>query len=252
MIWPNKGQKTAPIPCSQGIIRRNCLRKMVMPDPDRQMQNSTGLSRAGPIVAFDFDGTLTVSDSFQGFLRWRAGAVEYYAGLIRLVPDLIRYLFNRSRRKLKAAMVRIYLAGLPRETLEREAAEYAAVAAPMLLRPDALKTWRRHRQEGCRMIIVTASPDILVWPFARGLGADLLLGSRLAFDEEGRVTGEIDGENCRGMEKVRRIREALGLDINVLAAYGDTDGDIEMLAMAEERFMRLFSARPSATPLRSP
>ena len=102
------------------------------------------------------------------------------------------------------------------------------------------------------MIIVTASPDILVWPFARGLGADLLLGSRLAFDEEGRITGEIDGENCRGMEKVRRIREALGLDINVLAAYGDTDGDIEMLAMAEERFMRLFSARPSATPLRSP
>ena len=25
------------------------------------------------IVAFDFDGTLTVRDSFTGFLRWRAG-----------------------------------------------------------------------------------------------------------------------------------------------------------------------------------
>jgi len=27
-----------------------------------------------PIVAFDFDGTLTIRDSFTTFLRWRAGA----------------------------------------------------------------------------------------------------------------------------------------------------------------------------------
>lgn len=222
-----------------------------MPDLNRQMQNTAGLSRATPIVAFDFDGTLTVSDSFRGFLRWRVGAVEYYAGLIRLIPDLFSYLFHRSRRRLKAAMVRIYLEGLPRETLEREAAEYAAVAAPLLLRPDALKTWRRHRQDGCRMIIVTASPDLLVWPFARGLGADLLLGTRLTFDTENRVTGAIDGDNCRGIEKVRRIKEALGDDVVLLAAYGDTDGDEEMLAMAEERFMRLFNAKPSANPIRS-
>ena len=26
-----------------------------------------------PIVAFDFDGTLTVRDSFTAFLKWRAG-----------------------------------------------------------------------------------------------------------------------------------------------------------------------------------
>ena len=26
-----------------------------------------------PIVAFDFDGTLTIRDSFTEFLRWRAG-----------------------------------------------------------------------------------------------------------------------------------------------------------------------------------
>ena len=33
------------------------------------------------IVAFDFDGTLTVRDSFTAFLRWRAGAGGWFGGL---------------------------------------------------------------------------------------------------------------------------------------------------------------------------
>ena len=211
---------------------------------ESQMQNNAGLSRVGPIVAFDFDGTMTVRDSFRGFLRWRAGLWEYYFGMARLAPAALAYLVHRNRGRLKAAMVRVYLSGLPREVLEREAAEYAAVAAPLLLRPDAVKTWRRHRNEGCRMVIVTASPDILVWPFARGLGADLLLGTRLKLDSHGRVAGPLEGKNCRGKEKVERLRAAFGEDVTLLAAYGDTAGDREMLELAEDRFMRLFTASP--------
>lgn len=219
-----------------------------MTDYERQMQNNAGLSRVGPIVAFDFDGTLTVRDSFRGFLRWRAGAWEYWLGMVRLAPSALAYLVHRNRGRLKAAMVRIYLSGLPREVLEREAAEYAAVAAPLLLRPDALKAWRRHRSDGCRMVIVTASPDLLVWPFARGLGADLLLGTRLKFDAQERVAGPLLGPNCRGVEKVSRLREVFGEDVTLLAAYGDTAGDREMLELAEDKYMRLFTGTPVPAP----
>ena len=43
------------------------------------------------IVAFDFDGTLTVRDSFTQFLRWRAGAGGWFLGLTRMAPDLAAY-----------------------------------------------------------------------------------------------------------------------------------------------------------------
>lgn len=218
-----------------------------MPERESQMQNDAGPSRAGPIVAFDFDGTLTVHDSFRAFLRWRAGAFEFYIGLLRLLPAALAYLLHRSRARLKAAMVRVYLKGLPREVLEQEASEFAAASAPLLLRPDALKAWRRHRHDGARMVIVTASPDILVWPFARGLGADLLIGTRLTFDEDDRVAGTLATANCRGPEKVRRLREAFGEDVRLLAAYGDTAGDREMLELAEDSFMRLFQGKPVPT-----
>jgi phosphatidylglycerophosphatase C len=43
---------------------------------------------------------------------------------------------------------------------------------------------------------------------------------------------------------VRRIRAVLGLETVLEAAYGDTAGDKEMLAIAEERGYRIFRGRP--------
>ena len=45
-----------------------------------------------PIVAFDFDGTMTVKDSFSAFLKWRAGPLRWWIGLVRLFPAGLAYL----------------------------------------------------------------------------------------------------------------------------------------------------------------
>lgn len=198
----------------------------------------------GPVlVAFDFDGTLTVKDSFIAFLIWRAGPVRYGFGLVRLIPAAVRYLFNRDRGQIKAAAVREYLKGVSRTRLETDAKVFAEKFAPDLIRPDALATWKRWRSKGARPVIVTASPDLIVAPFARGLGADTLIGSQLTFDDQDRVVGTLLGLNCRGPEKTRRLREVFGPDVRLAAAYGDTEGDREMLEMADERGYRVFTAR---------
>jgi phosphatidylglycerophosphatase C len=194
-----------------------------------------------PLVAFDFDGTLTSRDSFTAFLAWRAGSARYAAGMASLAPAAAAYLINRDRGRLKAAAVRRFLAGETRAELEAEAQTFAAEHGRALLRPDALRAWRRWQAEGARLVIVTASPEIVVSPIARGLGADRLIGTRLAFDANDRVTGDLEGANCRGPEKVRRLRETFGPDVALEAAYGDTDGDTEMLALAEEQGMRVFN-----------
>ena len=197
-----------------------------------------------PIVAFDFDGTLTVRDSFLAFLAWRGGKRKYAAGMRRLSPAALAYLRDKDRGRLKAAAVRVFLKGTPRAQLEAEAKTFAAQAAPRLLRPDALQVWRRWQAKGATLVIVTASPDITVAPFAHGLGASALLGTRLAFDGDDRVQGALAGENCRGEEKVRRLREMFGPDVRLAAAYGDTAGDYEMLQIATEKGYRIFSGRP--------
>ncbi|WP_296599542.1 HAD-IB family hydrolase [Phenylobacterium sp.] len=197
-----------------------------------------------PIVAFDFDGTLTVRDSYTAFLKWRTPGAAWIVGGLKLVPAAIAYLFHRDRGRIKAAATKVFLAGVSRERLEADARRFAELHSRSLLRPDAVIAWKRWRKERVRLVIVTASPDLVVAPFARGLGADDLLGTPLAFDERDRVTGAFASPNCRGPEKVTRLRAAFGDDLRIRAAYGDTGGDTEMLAVAEEPYFRVFTGRP--------
>jgi phosphatidylglycerophosphatase C len=197
-----------------------------------------------PVVAFDFDGTLTIRDSFTAFLKWRAGPGRYALGFVRLFPSAVAYLFHRDRGRIKAAAVREYLRGVPRARLEAEAREFAERFSRSLLRPDAVAAWKRWRSERVRLVIVTASPDLVVAPFARGLGADALIGTELLFDAHDRIAGGFATPNCRGPEKVVRLKAAFGPDLDLKAAYGDTSGDREMLAMARLPGYRVFKGTP--------
>jgi phosphatidylglycerophosphatase C len=197
-----------------------------------------------PLVAFDFDGTLTCRDSFRAFLAWNAGPARYALGMAKLTGAVAAYARDRDRGRLKRAMVQEFLKGLSCDDLTDRAQKFAASQSRRLLRPDAVRRFRAWKDRDARLVIVTASPEILVSPFARGLGADRMIGTRLAVGPGDRLTGELDGPNCRNMEKVVRLRAAFGEDVRLEAAYGDSDGDLEMLDLAEERGMKVFGERP--------
>ena len=197
-----------------------------------------------PLVAFDFDGTLSFRDSFMAFLAWRAGPLGYALGLLRLAPDALAYLIRRDRGRLKARAVAVFLRGLTRSELERACDEFAdSPLGRRLIRPDAEQCWHEWQARDTRMLVVTASPEEVVAPFARRLGADVLIGTRLAFDASRRVQGGFIGPNCRGAEKVARLRERYGPLVRLAAAYGDSSGDKEMLEIAEVRGYRVFKGR---------
>lgn len=209
-----------------------------------QPQASQPQSDRPPVVAFDFDGTLTCRDTFIAFLAWRAEPLGFAAGLAASAPAFVAFCLHRDRGRLKAAVARRFFGGVRRKQLEDEARRFAAERFAALIRPDALQCWQGWRRRGARLYIVTASPDVLVAPFAERLGPDGLIATRLAFDAEDCFVGALEGANCRGEEKVARLRAALGPDVKLEAAYGDTGGDREMLALAERPAMKVFSARP--------
>jgi len=86
-------------------------------------------------------------------------------------------------------------------------------------------------------VIVSASYESYVRVVAGALGDIAVVATRLEADE-GRCTGRLDGANCRGPEKVRRLHawleaEGLARDEITLYAYGDSSGDRELLAWSD-------------------
>jgi phosphatidylglycerophosphatase C len=58
----------------------------------------------------------------------------------------------------------------------------------------------------------------------------------LAVDDDNRLTGRYRGGNCRGEEKVRRLRtwiDEAGATPDRLWAYGNSRGDVRMLRAAD-------------------
>ena len=195
-----------------------------------------------PLVAFDFDGTLSFRDSFNAFLAWRSGPVGLALGLIALLPSCARYLLDRDRGRLKAAAVRVFLRGLEKAELDAACDAFAhSSLGRRLIRPDAEQRWRDWLERGAELAIVTASPEEVVAPFARRLGADRLIGTQLSYGADGRLDGALASENCRGPEKVARLRAQYGEEIRLAAAYGDSSGDREMLELADEKGYRVFT-----------
>ncbi len=189
-------------------------------------------------VAFDFDGTLTRRDSLLPFLHRMLGPARLTAVLALESPWLAAHGARLvSNEAAKVHLLRRALAGHRRDQLEAFGEVFAQRHVAALLRADAMQCLRRHQAAGQRCVLVTASLTLYTRPWALDQGFDAVIGSELAFDADGRTRGELVGGNCYGAEKARRLREQLGVQA-LDAAYGDSRGDREMMAMAAARHWR--------------
>lgn len=86
---------------------------------------------------------------------------------------------------------------------------------------------------------MSASPENWISPWAQKMQVELI-ATQLEV-QNGSITGKIAGKNCHGQEKVSRIKSKYSLaDYAEIAAYGDTKGDLAMLALAHRAVYKPF------------
>jgi phosphatidylglycerophosphatase C len=195
------------------------------------------------VAAFDFDGTLTRRDTLFPFLLYVAGPVKFSCKIVLLLVTLAGYALGLIRNdKAKIKVLTRFLANMEMNTLQQQALQFAEQKLPSLLRSEAMQRLAWHRQQGHRCVVVSASLEIYLRPWASTAGFDDILGSRLETLADGRTTGNLLGENCFGAEKMRRLGTLLGSrDGYTLYAYGDSRGDKELLSAADYPFYKKFT-----------
>jgi len=192
------------------------------------------------LVVFDFDGTLTCHDSFVPFLRFAFGDTVFCRKLLRLVLPTLGFLARRrSRDALKAELIRVFLSGVSITWFKRQAEDYCVLYWDKLMRRKALQGVTAQLESGTKVTLCSASPELLLAPFAKRLGV-ALIGTQLE-EQNDLLTGKILGSNCRRAAKIARLEAVYGsLEQYHLRAFGDSRGDFELLRVAQEAYWKPF------------
>ncbi len=189
------------------------------------------------IYAFDFDGTLTTKDTLIEFIRYAKGSMALGLGFLRYAHLLVMMKFGLyPNYKAKQKVFEHFFKDTTLDDFNALCKAFAA-SSKHLLRPAGIKAIQQAQNEDSEVLIVSASIDNWVQPFFPPVK---VLGTQIEVID-GKLTGRFMTKNCYGQEKVNRI---LSLYPNRqdyhLTAYGDSRGDKEMLAFADESYFKPF------------
>lgn len=195
------------------------------------------------IYAFDFDGTVTTCDSLIAIIRYISGnrkLILWIASHIHLL--LLMKMGLYSNHTLKLRLFRHIFGGMSEQELKEKATDFAK-AYSHIIRPEAKPIIKKALAEEHTVCIISASPSIWVRPFFTDCpGIEFLCTELETID--GIITGNFIGNNCYGQEKVNRLLSRHpNRDEYKLIAFGDSKGDRELLALADEKHFRELGIR---------
>lgn len=183
---------------------------------------------------FDVDETVITAKSMLSFLyhwsnRTGAGPAAYHEAVDQLhalaAAGADRSEANRSYYRRFAGVSYSHLLN-----------EGRAWYADYRRRPDAFVTAtieaiRRHRDADVTVVLVSGSFRPCLEPLAEEIRADLVLGTEPLVGPHGLLTGEVVRPMIGEMKALAVVEtiDALGLDADQCAAYGDHISDLDML-----------------------
>lgn len=194
------------------------------------------------VIFTDFDGTLTVKDSYTMSLI-------YYGGYKRLVVNIFSLIYNfslfffgrRTRNDLKNLTLTKFFKGKNLSDLKKFNTVFIKnnirYFKNVIRLIDTLKKGCINNNSTVKVVLVTASPNIYIENISEILGFDGYICTLLETDKNGIITGKMIGENCNYKEKVNRIKKSKFYNKNSkIISLGNSKGDYEMFKISDEYY----------------
>ncbi len=193
------------------------------------------------VAAFDFDGTITTKDTLIEFIRFTHGTAGLTWGFFVMMPVLVLYKIkvipNYTAKQIVFAW---FYKGWSIEKFDEKGKAFASHIGS-IINPAALAAIRQYENDGAQILILTASVENWVLPWAESVGINTVLGTQIEIDSTNKITGRFLSKNCYGQEKVERLLQIYpNRESYILEAYGDSRGDKELLAFADTGYFKKF------------
>lgn len=188
------------------------------------------------LALFDFDGTITTTDMYTLFLKQGGSWHRKIWGNVLIAPFYALYkaglLPGPVMRRIATF---VCLVGRQRSTVEEQGVRFAAQTIPQFYLAWAMQRLAWHQAQGHTIVVVSASLDAYLKPWCETMGIELIC-SELAGSN--RLTGTYLRGDCTNQAKVSKVCERFNLSqFDYIYAYGNTEEDNELLALAHERYM---------------
>lgn len=192
------------------------------------------------LVLFDFDGTITSSDTLIKFTVFLRGPLRFLIGCLLLCPIIVSYLLRIvPGGRAKHLYMVYFFRNMNVDLFNEKCRQFAESVIPGLVRQSAFTALKSHLAAMDKVYVVSASLENWVNPWCRANGITCI-ASRIEVKDQ-KLTGKLLGLNCNGGEKVARIKREIDLSqFDEIIAYGDSSGDEPMLSLASRSYMRYF------------
>lgn len=191
---------------------------------------------------YDLDRTILRTPTFTLFLFWAAATERPWRLL--LTPIWIAYALGYAlkltdRGGFKPAAIRLFLGrDMSEARMARLAQKFADWRIPADVAAGAAHHIAEDRAAGYRLIMATAAPEFYAAALGEKLGFETVIASRHLRTDDGAWSPQIDGDNCYGAEKGRRVAEWLAINCDGgprhIRAYSDHPSDASLFALADQ------------------
>jgi phosphatidylglycerophosphatase C len=191
------------------------------------------------ISIFDLDGTLTKSDTYLpylvGFLkrnpkRWLKASILPFAAVMF-------YLKIHDNQWLKTIFLKVILGGETKDNILAWNKIFLDKLFTKGLREDIVTILKKRQNAGDIILLSTASLDIYVPDIQNWFSINHLICTNTLWQDDC-LTGELDGNNCYGLEKLARVKSYMRKH-NIsgeVSVYSDHASDWPIMNYADKAY----------------
>ena len=190
-----------------------------MPNPDQA-------------ILYDLDQTIIPWDTqlvFRSFVLHREPLRRFLTPVFLAFLPLNKVLGAGGMKRVFHS----YLWKMKAETLNRHAEDFVHDWLPKICYPEILAEIKEQKAAGQTLVLSSASPELWVQKIGNALGFHHALGTRFDWGDQVALFPDMIGENHKGTEKVRRLRE-IGIT-GGSSGYSDSRADLPLLELCHKK-----------------
>jgi len=161
------------------------------------------------LAIFDIDYTITKKETLMELFKF---VIKNDKKNIRFLPRAIycgsMYAIKLyDEKKVKEKFLK-FIDRIKEEELAKLVKKFYEEKLKTIVYEDAINMMRKLKKEGYDIYLISASPEFYINEFYNIKEVDRIIGTKFNF-ADGIFTRKMSGENCKGEEKVRRLKEVL-------------------------------------------